>query len=519
MQIERTKNAGRNIVFGFVLKVFQLVLPFVVRTVMIYWMGTQYTGLNGLFTSVFQVLNLAELGVGNALVFSMYKPIIEDDKEMICKLLKLYQKYYRIIGIVIAVSGIACTPLLPYLIKADTDIPSELNLYVLYYMNLGVTVLSYWLLAYKQSLFQAHQRNDITSKIMLFVSFPQYLLQIIVIIVTRNYYAFLCVALFSQVATNLIVAAVSSKMYPNYRPVGDVESGERKLINKRIADLFTSKIGAVIVNSADTLVVSAFLGLTMLTIYQNYFFLISAIIGIVAIIFGSCTAGIGNSIIVESKEKNYEDLKKLTFLISWIAAFCSACFLNLLQPFMDIWVGDKLKLEFSAVIVLVVYYFIYEINQLLNTYKDAAGIWHKDRFRPLITALSNLILNLLTVRIIGIYGVLLSTVIAMVAIGMPWILINLFSELFEMKRLKGYVFKLFYYAFIAIVACVATYYFCSLIHYDRLQGLILKMIVCVIVPNVVLLLGLGWFKEFRMCLALLNKITNGKIKMLRKYGR
>ena len=148
MKIERTKNASRNIAFGITLKLYQIIMPFIMRTVMIYFMGVQYLGLSSLFSSILQVLNLVELGVGNALVFSMYKPIVEDDTEKICALMKLYRKYYRVIGLVIAAIGLVLTPFVPYLVK--NDLPDGLNIYVLYLMNLGATVLSYWLFVTKE---------------------------------------------------------------------------------------------------------------------------------------------------------------------------------------------------------------------------------------------------------------------------------------------------------------------------------------------------------------------------------
>lgn len=140
MRIERTKNAVRNMIFGSILKAYQILLPFIMRTAMIYFMGVQYLGLNSLFTSILQVLNLAELGVGSAMVFSMYKPIAEDDSTTICALMKLYKIYYRIIGLIIAVVGVICLPFIPYLIKSD--IPKGMNIYVLYLLNLSATVLS-----------------------------------------------------------------------------------------------------------------------------------------------------------------------------------------------------------------------------------------------------------------------------------------------------------------------------------------------------------------------------------------
>lgn len=347
MRIERTKNAVRNMIFGSILKAYQILLPFIMRTAMIYFMGVQYLGLNSLFTSILQVLNLAELGVGSAMVFSMYKPIAEDDSTTICALMKLYKIYYRIIGLIIAVVGVICLPFIPYLIKSD--IPKGMNIYVLYLLNLSATVLSYWLFAYKNSLLQAHQRVDIMSKVTFITNTIQYLLQFFVLVIIKNYYAYLIVSLFMQAVTNIITAVVVSKKYPNYKAEGKLSKDYIIKINQRIRDLFTSKLGAVVLNSSDSIVISAFLGLTTLAIYQNYYFILTSIIGFVTIIFNACTAGIGNSLIVETKEKNYYDLKKFTFIISWIAGFCSICFLCLFQPFMDIWVGKSMKLELNKI--------------------------------------------------------------------------------------------------------------------------------------------------------------------------
>lgn len=172
MRIERTKNATRNIIFGTIMKIYQIVIPFLMRTAMIYFMGVQYLGLNSLFTSILQVLNLAELGVGSAMIYSMYKPIAEDDDTAICALMKLYRLYYRVIGMVIAIIGCILTPFVPKLISGD--IPKGLNIYILYLLNLGATVLSYWLYAYKNSILQAHQRTDVVSKVTLVTSTIQY---------------------------------------------------------------------------------------------------------------------------------------------------------------------------------------------------------------------------------------------------------------------------------------------------------------------------------------------------------
>lgn len=513
MKIERTRNAGRNIVFGLFLRLYQILMPFLLRTAMIYWMGVEFLGLDSLFTSILQVLNLAELGVGNAMVYGMYRPIAEDDGAAICALMKLYRIYYRVIGAVIALVGLGVTPLIPMLIKSD--LPAGLDVYLLYWLNLAATVCSYWLFAYKNALFQAHQRVDVTSKVSLITYTFRYGAQFLIILFLKNYYLYIMAALAAQILTNIITAAVAERMYPNYHPRGNLEPAQIRQINGRIRDLFTSKLGAVIVNSTDTVVISAFLGLTVLAVYQNYFFILTAVIGFITVLFQASTAGIGNSVIVETKEKNFMDLKKFTFLISWVGGVCTCCLLCLYQPFMKIWVGEELLLHFSAVICFCVYFFVYELNQLFNTYKDAAGIWHQDRFRPLVTSLSNLFLNLILVRFWGIYGVLLSTVLSTLLIGIPWLLHNLFHILFDPRYLSGYLMGLGRYTAVVLLSCVLTFALCRPIQLPDGWTLALRLLICGIVPNLLYWVVYRKQDEFVQCVQMADRLTGGKLKLTR----
>lgn len=471
----RRKNALRNMLFGVMLKVYQIIVPFFLRTALIYFMGMEYVGLNSLFTSILQVLNLAELGVGSAMIFSIYKPLAENNTEKICALTAFYRKYYRIIGGIIGVSGILLTPFVPFLVKGD--IPESINIYVLYWLNLGGTVLSYWLFAYKNSILQASQRNDVISKIMLLTNTFQYSLQFMAVCALKNYYLYVMILLFSQALTNIITAVVADKIYPDYKPKGQLDEVTVKSINQRIKDLFTAKLGYVTVNFADNIVISAFMGLTVLGVYQNYYFIMSAVMGFVMIIYNACTAGIGNSLITETKEKNFSDLQTLTFIICWVSGWCSSCFICLYQPFMEIWTGNLLS--DGEVLLFGIYFYVYEVNQLLNTYKDASGIWHKDRFRPLTVSAVNLCLNLLTVNFWGIYGVLLSTILSTALIGINWLLRNLFECVFEKSMLKGYVKKLIFYTAVSICVCMVTACICA-----WTGNFILKVAICIVIPNI-----------------------------------
>ncbi len=511
----RINHASKNIVFGVLLKAYQTLLPFFIRTVMIHYLSMEYVGVNSLFTSILSVLNLAELGVGSAMVFSMYKPIAEDDRITICALMKLYKLYYRIIGIVILSIGLLILPFVPKLINGT--VPGNMNIYVLYLLNLGATVFSYWLFAYKNSLLTAFQRSDIISKIQIVSSTIQYVSQIATLIIIKNYYVFLSIALFVQILNNILTAKVANKMYPDIQPKGRLDKETIKEINKRVKNLFTAKVGGVIVNSADSIVISAVLGLTSLAIYQNYFYIISAITGFSTVIYKAVTASIGNSIVMEDVDKNYEDFKTITFFCLIAYGICCSCFLCLLQPFMKIWVGEEHLLAFMMVILFCVYYYTCGLMNLFSLYKDAAGIWHQDRFRPLIEATCNLILNLILVRFIGLYGILLSTIVSMVFVSLPWLYRNLFKFVFNRSN-REYTILMSLVIILEIIVCLADYLICACLPDHGMFMFIVKMIVCVVVAVVTHFIVFSRFKRFNKVIDLANRASGNKLVLvIRKF--
>jgi O-antigen/teichoic acid export membrane protein len=387
---------------------------------------------------------------------------------------------------------------------------------VLYYINLASTVVTYWLFAYKNCLVNVHQRNDITDKIGYVVYTLKYLLQLVSLFLVKDYYAYIIISLSFDVVYNITVSIVVDKIYPQYKAFGKLSKAETSAINKRVKDLFTAKIGGVISNSADTVVISAFLGLTQLAIYQNYFYVINSLLGFITVITSSSRAGIGNSIITETNEKNFNDLNKLTFMFSWIGIFCTCSLISLLQPFIELWVGEDNLLPYSMVITFCVYFFVTEIMNLLLIYKDASGIWHQDRFRPLITSLTNLFVNLILVQFWGLYGILLSTVISILFVGMPWLLKNLFSTIFHCSS-KKYILCLIKYTWLAIILTTISAFVTNYITFNSLiLTLIIRAIFCAIFPNLVLFIIFRKSNEFKQLIKTLIYVTNGKLKFLNK---
>lgn len=493
MKLERTKNALRNILWGFVNKVITIVLPFINRTIMIYLMGDQYVGLGSLFASILSVLNLAELGIGSALVYNMYKPIAEGDEDRICALMNFYKKCYRVIGLIVLGCGLVLLPFLQYLIKGSW--PADINIYILYLMYLGQTVLSYNLYAYKNCLLKAHQRSDVTSKINMALNIGNMLLQMCILLFTRNYYLYLASGMLCNVALNLIQAHYVNKLYPQYECRGTLDRKTVAELKKKVTGLISSKIGGVVINSADNIVISAFLGLAVVGWYNNYFYILSSIIGFLDIILWSLTAGIGNSIVTESVETNHRNFNKFNFIYQWIVSWCSVCLLCLYQPTMSVWTPNGM-FPFSIVCLLVFRFYAGRCVQMTFAYKDAMGLWWEDKWRPIVSAVVNLTVNIILVKTIGIAGVIISTFVCSVFISTPWGNIVLFRNYFK-EGLKEYFLSLGYNYLATFITCAATYFICIQIPLSGVWAVLSRGIVCCIIPNILMAALYFWTPMYR----------------------
>lgn len=398
MKLQRRKNAFRNIEFGFLNKMVTILFPFLMRTILIKTLGSEYLGLSSLFTSILQVLSLSELGIGSAMVFELYKPIAKNDTEKICKLQNLYRVIYKIIGTVIVTIGVILLPFLNNFIEGGY--PEDINIYVLYILYLFNSAASYLLFAYKSSILTAYQRRDIILNIGSIVHVLLYVIQIICLVNFKNYYAYVIWLPIFTIIENVLISIYVDKKYPEYKPMGKLDKNEIKNVFLNVKDLFGHKLSNVVTNSADTIVISSFIGLNMVTIYNNYYYLMSAISGILDIVYQGILAGIGNSIVSESKEKNKNDFYKFYFINAWIVGWCSICFVCLFQPMMKLWMGSNLMLDFSSVILLGIYFYVWKIRQTILTYKDAAGMWKIDKIKPYIEIIFNLTINIILVNII-----------------------------------------------------------------------------------------------------------------------
>lgn len=249
------------------------------------------------------------------------------------------------------------------------------------------------------------------------------------------------------------------------------------------------KIGNIVLTSADTIVISSFLGLNILGIYNGYYYVIGSLMNIMGIIQQALIPSVGNSIVKESKEKNYSDFQKFHFMYLWIVSWCCVCLVCLYQPFIHLWQGEENMLGFEMVILLSIYFFVYKMGDMSYVYKEAIGLWWQGKFVPIISSVVNLTLNILLVTHIGLTGIVLSTIISAALINTPFGTWVLFHYYFESKKnwmkFLGSV-ALTFLKF--LIACSLTYIICSHITGNLWFTLIARAGICIVVPNVLLIL-------------------------------
>ena len=448
MKIKKVKNFSNNIVYGVLYRIISLLFPFIIRTLMINYFSTEYLGLSSLFTSILQALNLAELGLGSTLVFNMYEPIANNDYQKLSKYMNFYKKCYRGIGLFVLVAGLLLMPFLDIFISGDY--PADVNIYIVYFIYLINTVISYMLFSYKNAIALAYQRTDIENKALIISNFVMYIMQIIVIVKIHNYYLYVFFFPVFTILKNMIISHSVDKNFPAVSTEGDLSTKEKKKLLDNIKDLFGHQICFTIINSADNILLSSYLGLKELTIYNNYYYIFSAIVNIITIFFSSIQAGLGNDLIINNEEAIYSNFKRFRLFVYIIIEISSMCLVFLYQPFMRVWMGEKMMMTSCSVLLFSLGFYITQTRKVITTYKNASGQWKADFWKPYIVIFVDVIVDIFLIKKIGSIGAMISTIISMGLIAIPWETKVLFKNVFK-REMKEHILFLIKYIIITII--------------------------------------------------------------------
>lgn len=509
----RTSNSIKNIVTGFLGQFITIALGFVSRTIFINCLANEYLGINGLFTNILSILSLAELGVGTAIIYALYKPLAEKNEDQIAKLMNFYSMAYTCIGIFVFISGIVLLPFLNLIIKDAPNI-SE-SLYVIYIIYLFNTSISYFF-SYKNSLIIADQKSYITLLYSYIITIIQTLLQILVLLVTRNFLFFLIVQTICTFINNLFISIIANRMYPflKEKKYLRLDKKERKLLISNVKALLVVKISGILVNNTDNIIITYFQGLGSVGLCSNYNLLIGIIEASLNQAFNGLTASIGNLNAKENKEKSEEFFDILNFCNFWLFGWCSICIVLLINDVITLWVGKDYILDISIPIILAINFYIVGMQNAIWTYKNTLGIFRQGRYILFITAAINLVVSIYLGKKWGLFGIFLATAISR-AFTNVWFDPYIVYKIGFRKSSKKYFFKYIRYIIILLFAGSITEYLLNLVIYKSYIGFIMKLSICVIVPNLIILFLFRNTKEMRYIFVfgqnILNKIVKSKV--------
>lgn len=451
----RTKNTIRNMKYSIISQILNLIVKFVSRTFFIKILGSEYLGVNGLFTNVLTILSLVDLGIGNVLIYSMYKPLAENDEYKIKLLLKEYKKIYNIIAIVVLSLGLLITPFIEQLINGETTIK---NLEVIFLLYLADTVVSY-LCVYKISIINADQKNYIVTFIQQVFNIISNVAMILMLAITKNFIVYLVIKIVFSIVCNIYLSKKAEKMYPfiNETSKDVLPSIEKKQIFKDTRAMLLHKIGGVVVSGTDSILMSAMINLEMVGIYSNYLLIANAIKSFANLFFSAMSSSIGNLNVKESKDYTYNIFKKVFFGNFFIYTFTTICIICLINPFMTIWLGEEYVFSMDIVIAFCISFYIEGMRQTVIVFRNSLGLFQQDQFKPVLEAIANLVLSILLTLKFGIIGIILGTIFSMLFISVGIESYVLYKYGFKRNMLE--YFKMYLkYLCIGMITLLIVYY-------------------------------------------------------------
>lgn len=499
-QGNRTANSMKNIQVGLINKFATMLLNFVSRRIFVDFIGMEYLGINGIFSEVLGVLTLADLGFGTAMAYSFYKPIAENDNEKIAALITFYKKVYNCIAFIVAIIGSALVPFLDLIVKTEQDIPMLEIYYLVFLTN---TVVSY-LFAYKSSIISASQKEYLVSKYQVWIGIVRTLLQILIIIFTRNYLLYIAVTIVTTIANNLLISKKATELYPIIKEKRELPSEEKKNIFSNLGSIFLYKFASTLLNSTDNTIISVICGTIYVGFYTAYNTVITSVTSIITIVFSSLTASIGNLIVTSDENNRYKVFKCMQMVSFMLATLGVTCMYHLLDDFVVLWMNtDEYLLGDFAVVAIILNFYLATTLQPLWSYREATGLYRKTRYVMVVTAIINIVLSIILGKIYGVGGIILATFISKLVTYVWYEPMLLFNEYFKqspVEYLKLHLGNLV----LVVISLGATSFIMKYIEGNSIIIWIVKAVICTVIVGIICFIGYFKTEEFRM---VTNKFT------------
>ncbi len=502
----RTQNSVRNSIVALVCKIVITVFSFLTRTIFIQYLGKEILGIEGLFSNIITILNLADLGISTAIIFLLYKHIADKNEKKTAAIIAYLNKFYIIIGCIVLGVGLLLIPILPSLINLDNPIPN-LNLY--YVLTLLTTSSSYFF-ASRRVVFEANQNSYILNIIDCIVSVIATALKLIILFVCNNYAIYLSVTIIMHLVSNITIYTLGNKFYPSLKLYKKeaLSKDEKKDLYKNVTAVMSHKIGGVLVTGTDNILISVLLNTILVAIYSNYFLIINSFMSIIVLVINAITPSVGNlKECSHDIEHDYSVYKQINFATFWLVSITAICMFVLFNTFISTWLDSSFLFDLPVVFLLCFNYYISMMRFGIGAFATAAGYFKQTWFKPYLEGIINLIVSILLAPSLGVAGIFLGTTFSLI-LGSVWIdPVVTFKRWFKKAPIKyfiTYTFQLIILCCVGLVCHLTT----NLINISNSWlNFITKGCSCFILSNLIYLLIFFNTNNFK---SLLNRVLKKK---------
>lgn len=448
----RIKKSIINVGISILSLLITFVPNMVVRKLFLDSLGNEILGLVSLYSNISSWLCIIEMGIGSAIIFSLYKPYYTGDYNKVSAYIKYYKKFYRYIAVVLLFSSIVIAPYIRFFINENINTNLVSTGFILFMFN---TFMSY-MFSYRFCILNVAQESY---KITISVTLSKLIISILQILIL-NIYPNIYIYLLIQILVNLVYYLnINKYIYIRNKNIfelnGSLSKLERAELTKNTGALFMHNIGSLVMNSTDNILISKYIGLNTLAKYTNYQIILAMVQNVVASVFNGITASIGNLISESDNKKIYNTFKNITFVNFWLTSFLVITLYNTLEQFIIMWVGKENLIDRSTFIILLLNIYIWCMRRSVEIFKSAGGIFYQDKYAPIFESLINLSISIYLVNKVGLVGIFLGTMCSNLLVVFwikPYVL---YKYLFK-KNVLEYFYIYFKYLLIASIPLFIT---------------------------------------------------------------
>jgi len=483
-KIGRYHNAKLNTVWAIICQLVFIVLGFLNRKVFYNFLGAELLGVNSLFSDVLIIFSLADMGFSTAIMFSMYKPIAENDTQKVCSLLLFYRCIYRYVIIALIIISICFIPFLRFI---KTDIPfSDL---LVYYMFFQANNLVEYVWVYRESYIIACQKERELSKWNIIFYVTKNMSQILTVIFFKNFIAYLFVGFACLTIKKVFVNNYILIHYPitSIEKANQLSDNEKQSIVRKSKALLVTKVGNLIINQTDSLIISYIISVAQWGLASNYILIKKSIFTISEKIYSSVLPSMGNLIVKSDKGHKTKIFLQYDFLNAWMQTFFFVSFLCLSNPFISLFFGNEAILPFYFVFVFFFASFIDGLRNPVSVMREAGGSFEKDKWYTVVAALVNMAVSIPLAIKIGMVGVYVGTICSMLILHLFRTIVLLGDNSFDITVYK-YLELILKHVFFALIIGAVTFVLVQLTYKINTNLYAIFLIQCltvVIIPNLI----------------------------------